>query len=252
MEPVHEESESGPASRPEPFPSVSPPISESDPNNNHLHNNDAPTVTDSLSSGVSVGNGTVLPQSDKVTPSATTTRDRSVSGVIPPYWGHYRNPSRTSQTSIDQSPVITLEDHTEDPNSETSRGLWARSVSVDDHAVVQGKSGVGAYVVWNCKIQTLDVRGHSFCIHTLRTFVSSNCVVAIGRSDCHSHEVGFMCPKSALSRSCADCFTSRYSEFDTLRQQLSQSFPHAKNALPALPPKSVLCMSLAYTIPYSN
>ena len=192
MEPVHEESESGPASWPEPFPSVSPPIS--DPNNNHLHNNDSATVTDSfvetsLSSGVSVGNGTVLPQPDKVPPS-TTTRDRSVSGVIPPYWGHYRNPSRTSQTSVDQSPVITLEDHTEDPNSETSRGLWARSVSVDDHAVVQGKSGVGAYVVWNCKIQTLDVRDHSPRIHMLRTFMDANCVVDIGGSDCHSHEVG--------------------------------------------------------------
>lgn len=192
MEPVHEESESGPASRPEPFPSVSPPISDS--NNNHLHNNDSATVIDSfvetsLSSGVSAGNGTALPQPDKVPPS-TTTRDRSVSGVIPPYWGHYRNPSRTSQTSVDQSPVITLEDHTEDPNSETSRGLWARSVSVDDHAVVQGKSGVGAYVVWNCKIQTLDVRDHSYRVHILRAFMDSNCVVAIGGSDCHSHEVG--------------------------------------------------------------
>lgn len=204
MEPVHEESESGPASRPEPFPSVSPPIS--DPNDNDLHNSDSATVTDSfvetsLSSGVSVGNGTVLPQPDKVLPS-TTTRDRSVSGVIPPYWGHYRNPSRTSQTSVDQSPVITLEDHTEDPNSETSRGLWARSVSVDDHAVVQGKSGVGAYVVWNCKIQTLDVRDHSSRIYMLRTFMDSNCVVAIGGSDCHSHEVGFIQSLLFLSGLC--------------------------------------------------
>ena len=53
--------------------------------------------------------------------------------------------------------MITLEDHTADPESETSRGLWAQSVSIEDHVVVQGKTGVGAYVVWNCKIQTLDV-----------------------------------------------------------------------------------------------
>jgi hypothetical protein len=33
----------------------------------------------------------------------------------------------------------------------------------------------------------------------------------------------------------------RYSEFDDLRQRLVSSFPHAKSALPALPPKSVLC-----------
>lgn len=50
-----------------------------------------------------------------------------------------------------------MEDHTADPDSETSRGLWARSVAIDDHVVVHGKSGVGSYVVWNCTIQTLDV-----------------------------------------------------------------------------------------------
>lgn len=35
---------------------------------------------------------------------------------------------------------------------------------------------------------------------------------------------------------------ARYSEFDDLRQRLVASFPHAKSALPALPPKSVFCM----------
>ena len=37
---------------------------------------------------------------------------------------------------------------------------------------------------------------------------------------------------------------TRYSEFDDLRQRLVASFPHARNALPALPPKSVLCMPM--------
>jgi hypothetical protein len=107
-------------------------------------------VAAALSDGVSVRNGSV-PQARHA-----SSTDRPVSGVIPPYWSHHRNASRTSQVSLDQ-PAITLEDHTEDPNSETSRGLWAKSVTVDDYAVVQGKTGVGAYVVWNCRIQTLDV-----------------------------------------------------------------------------------------------
>lgn len=59
--------------------------------------------------------------------------------------------------SVEQPLGITLEDHTEDPNSETSRGLWAQSVAVENHAVVHGKNGVGDYVVWHCRIQTLDV-----------------------------------------------------------------------------------------------
>ncbi|KAL5361734.1 Phox homologous domain-containing protein [Aspergillus floccosus] len=131
------------------------------------------------------------------TPNANgSSKDRPVSGIVPPYWSHHRNASRTSQSSLEPLPPITLEDHTEDPNSETSRGLWARSVSVDDHVVVQGKTGIGAYVVWNCTIQTLE--GGPITIRM------------------------------------------RYSEFDDLRRQLVASFPYARNALPALPPKSVL------------
>lgn len=90
-------------------------------------------------------------------PSPTpSSKSRPVSGVVPPYWHrHERNVSRASQSSL--VPAITLEDHTADPECETSRGLWARSVLIEDHCVVQGKTGVGAYVVWNCTVHTLDV-----------------------------------------------------------------------------------------------
>ncbi|KAJ6086853.1 hypothetical protein N7467_005767 [Penicillium canescens] len=129
--------------------------------------------------------------------AASSTRSRPVSGVVPPYWcRHERNASHISQSSLSRGAPITLEDHAADPNSETSRGLWARSVSIDDHVVVQGMTGVGSYVVWNCTIYTLDGAP----------------IVA----------------------------RMRYSEFDDLRQRLVASFPHARNALPALPPKSVL------------
>ncbi|KAJ5252579.1 hypothetical protein N7489_002989 [Penicillium chrysogenum] len=114
--------------------------------------------------------------------------------------------SSASSTSTSSRPVsasslrgaarITLEDHTADPNSETSRGLWASSVTIDDHVIVRGMTGVGSYVVWNCTVQTLD---------------GGPIVVRM-----------------------------RYSEFDDLRQRLVDSFPHARNALPALPPKSVI------------
>lgn len=69
-------------------------------------------------------------------------------------------------------------------------------MTIDDHVVVTGLTGVGAYVVWNCTIHTLD----------------GGPIVA----------------------------RMRYSEFDDLRQRLEASFPHARSALPALPPKSVL------------
>ncbi|KAJ5114515.1 hypothetical protein NUU61_000274 [Penicillium alfredii] len=181
MEPATEEA--GPASQP---------ASQSSPPG--LPPSPAPAPTESESAPEPDANGTI--QSPSQSP-ALSAKSRPPSGVVPPYWQrHGRNTSRASQISVGRAAPITLEDHTTDPDSETSRGLWASSVSVDDHVVVQGKTGVGAYVVWNCSIQTLD---------------GGPIVVRM-----------------------------RYSEFDDLRQRLVTSFPHARSALPALPPKSVL------------
>lgn len=105
--------------------------------------------------------------------SISSARSRALSGVVPPWWQrHERNASRLSQSSLARSGEITLEDHTADPDSETSRGLWARSVSIDDHCVVQGVTGVGAYVVWNCTVYTLDVSSsrNSKCVTSDRAF----------------------------------------------------------------------------------
>ena len=41
--------------------------------------------------------------------------------------------------------------------------------------------------------------------------------------------------------------TSRYSEFDDLRQSLAATFPNAGQAMPALPPKSVICRFPVYS-----
>lgn len=78
--------------------------------------------------------------------------------ATPPYWKHSRNISHASHTSLDRSSgLITLEDHSEDPSCDKSKGLWAKNVTIDNYAVVKGQSGIGAYVVWICNIQTLEV-----------------------------------------------------------------------------------------------
>lgn len=121
-------------------------------------------IAESISSGVSVSNAPLPPQPPPVVQSAIEPRskaERPVSGVVPPYWRHQRNFSRASLASADTTrsskPAITLEDHTTDPDSATTRGLWAKSVTIDEHVVVSGRTGVGAYVVWLCNVQTLDV-----------------------------------------------------------------------------------------------
>lgn len=170
-----------------------------------------------------------LPQDQS---SISSARSRAQSGVVPPWWQrHERNASRLSQSSLARSAEITLEDHTADPNSETTRGLWARSVFIDDHCIVQGLTGVGAYVVWNCTINTLDVSS----AQQMTWAISDQ---HPGWPNCCPYEVrsAWMWP---IRSTCL--IFSRYSEFDDLRQRLISSFPHARKALPELPPKSVLC-----------
>lgn len=80
--------------------------------------------------------------------------------VVPPYWQrHERHASRMSSYSTDNGhpTPISLEDHT-DEGSEQCRVLWAKGVTIDDYVVVSGTApGLGAYVVWNCTVETLDV-----------------------------------------------------------------------------------------------
>lgn len=76
--------------------------------------------------------------------------------LVPPYWQHRRFESYNSVKLLKSSP-ITLEDHTEN-TSECGSPLWAKRVLVDDHVVISGNlPSVGDYIVWNCKIDTLDV-----------------------------------------------------------------------------------------------
>lgn len=108
----------------------------------------------------SEGSNTFRDESDTTGHPIASDMPTSESSAIPPYWGHFRKESRSSQTSTDlpRKPIITLEDHTENSAYDANKGLWAKSVSVDDYHVVNGKSGIGAYVVWTCRIETLSVR----------------------------------------------------------------------------------------------
>jgi hypothetical protein len=104
----------------------------------------------------------------------------------PPYWQYHRSVSHASVDSTARPPPISLEDHTE-AHSDTSGALWARDITVEDYVIVRGGStGIGAYVVWNCKVQTINVgaRNDSAQIDSLLTCLGQ------GRSADHSKEVG--------------------------------------------------------------
>lgn len=83
------------------------------------------------------------------------------SALIPPYW--HRHQRGDSLISVDSNrlsnPFIRLVDNTiPGEASEQSKGLWAKTAQIDEHVVIRGSApGIGDYVVWTCKVETLNV-----------------------------------------------------------------------------------------------
>jgi hypothetical protein len=110
---------------------------------------------------------------------------------IPPYWSHSRDPhpnhlqahspgharavSSASAESVLPPGAITLQDNERDDEDDDeytgrrsnsselygrdrNRACWARSVQVTDHVLVNGSTtNIGAFVVWNIRVETLNV-----------------------------------------------------------------------------------------------
>ena len=89
-------------------------------------------------------------------PDEEVNGPESSSSIVPPYWSHRRYESYSSVKNT-KPPPITLEDHTEE-SYEESGAVWAEGVTIENYVLVSGTiPSVGNFVVWNCKIETLDV-----------------------------------------------------------------------------------------------
>jgi len=97
--------------------------------------------------------------------SSTSGRQEAGSGtnspvaspVSPPYWvqGHQRSFSNISVDSVPGG--ITLQDNT-DAEDAKNKACWAKSVYIEDHVIINGnRTGIGAFVVWNINVETLQV-----------------------------------------------------------------------------------------------
>ncbi len=101
--------------------------------------------------------------------------------VSPPYWQYQRSISHASVDSTFRPPPISLEDHTEAHHA-TSGALWAKDITIEDYVIVRGGStGIGAYVVWNCKVQTLNVR-YSNIKHQIRVLAITDTIYLLLRA----------------------------------------------------------------------
>ena len=101
------------------------------------------------------------PECHEAQPLAPDDTSKEVHGgdslaIVPPYWQHQRHESYAS-VDIIRPPPIVLEDHTDD-EPQCRSPLWAKKVVLEDYIVVSGNlASVGNYIVWSCKIGTLDV-----------------------------------------------------------------------------------------------
>jgi hypothetical protein len=101
--------------------------------------------------------------------SGSSSSSRVASPISsPPYWlhAHHRAASTTSVESVLPAGAITLQDNEYDdgPNGsnvygrDRNRACWAKSVEVTDYVVVNGSAtNIGAFVVWNIRVETLSV-----------------------------------------------------------------------------------------------
>ena len=77
------------------------------------------------------------------------------SQLIPPHWLHRRHESYASVIDNKPTPILLL-DHTES-SSDHHGAVWAKAIYIEDYVIVSGSvSKVGSFVVWHCKIETLD------------------------------------------------------------------------------------------------
>lgn len=134
--------------------------------NNHLSPKPAATLTAAPTGQAIVtdicapdedNNGSVtFDDNDNDTVDALT--DTVIEDNPPPFWNkHGRSASSVSYQSIShlRPPNIVLEDHS-DEDDESGRACWAKHAAVDSWVVISGATGIGAYVVWNCTVETIN------------------------------------------------------------------------------------------------
>ncbi|QUC17462.1 uncharacterized protein UV8b_01703 [Ustilaginoidea virens] len=96
------------------------------------------------------------------TPSHDVARSpaSASSAASPPYWttsGSGSHQRSISAESILPAGAITLRDNDTSEHHDRNNACWAKSVEIVDYTVVNGGSTtIGAFVVWNVRVETLS------------------------------------------------------------------------------------------------
>jgi hypothetical protein len=91
--------------------------------------------------------------------------------VYPPYWLNFGSQQTysTADGSAEGAGGITMMDNeVDDEDGRNPRGsaCWARAVEIPDYVVVNGSAtNIGAFVVFNVRVQTMNVRLVELAVH---------------------------------------------------------------------------------------
>ncbi|KAF6827683.1 PX domain-containing protein YPT35 [Colletotrichum musicola] len=83
----------------------------------------------------------------------------------PPYWmnHHQRSVSNMSTESVLPAGAITMHDNEASDGNDRNRACWAKSVEITDYVIVNGSAtNIGAFVVWNIRVETLQTGQGSY------------------------------------------------------------------------------------------
>jgi hypothetical protein len=122
------------------------------------------------------GTANALSTTSSAPPPSRDSDITSPSSVLssPPYWtqSHTRSFSNISIESVAPG-AITLRDNT-NATDDRNEACWAKGATIDDYVVVKGMGGglgIGAFVVWNIKVETLRVSAsQTSCFRRWRKF----------------------------------------------------------------------------------
>lgn len=99
-------------------------------------------------------------QTDEASTTSPVTSPSSI--MSPPYWmnsyGHQRSVSNMSTESVLLAGAITMRDNETDVRNDRNNACWAKSVQITDYVIVNSSAtNIGAFVVWNIRVETLNV-----------------------------------------------------------------------------------------------
>lgn len=141
----------------------------------------------SHSNGSVHGSPTAMNKSSKADQQPVSLSTAESSPVTsPPYWvqSHTRTVSNISIESIVPG-AIRLQDNT-DGRDNKNEACWAKGVRIDDYVVINGnRTGIGAFVVWNVTVETLNVS--TTCLATPRSS-QDTCLYRSCRVDLYAYE----------------------------------------------------------------